>query len=77
MGVSKLEGEGAVMYDFREAMGKTMQELGIALDGGKDLLSMAAKVDEELVKALDMLVVWVYAWCPDISLTVTSITCWC
>ena len=54
-----------------EAMGKAMLELGVAVDGGKDSLSMAAKVGEEVVKAPGTLVVSVYAGCPDISLTVT------
>ncbi|KAK8831025.1 hypothetical protein WA577_003723 [Blastocystis sp. JDR] len=71
MWASKVEGEGAAMYDCCEAMGKAMLELGIAVDGGKDSLSMAAKVGEEVVKAPGTLVVSVYAGCPDISLTVT------
>ena len=71
MWASKLEGEGAAMYDCCEAMGKAMLEVGIAVDGGKDSLSMAAKVGEEVVKAPGTLVVSVYAGCPDISLTVT------
>ncbi|KAK8821382.1 hypothetical protein WA577_006680 [Blastocystis sp. JDR] len=71
MWASKLEGEGAAMYDCCEAMGKAMLELGIAVDGGKDSLSMAAKVGEEVVKAPGTLVVSVYAGCPDISLRVT------
>ena len=71
MWASKLEGEGAAMYDCCEAMGKAMLELGVAVDGGKDSLSMAAKVGEQVVKAPGTLVVSVYAGCPDISLTVT------
>ena len=71
MWASKLEGEGAAMYDCCEAMGKAMIELGVAVDGGKDSLSMAAKVGKELVKAPGTLVVSVYAACPDVSLTVT------
>ena len=64
MWASKLEGEGAAMYDCCEAMGKAMLELGVAVDGGKDSLSMAAKVGEEVVKAPGTLVVSVYAgWC--------------
>ena len=71
MWASKLEGEGAAMYDCCEAMGQAMLELGVAVDGGKDSLSMAAKVGDELVKAPGTLVVSVYAACPDVSLTVT------
>ena len=44
--MSKLEGEGAVMYDFREAMGKMILELGIAVDSGMDFLSIVAKVGD-------------------------------
>ena len=33
MWASKLEGEGAAMYDCCEAMGKAMLELGIAVEG--------------------------------------------
>ena len=69
MGVSKLE--GVVMYDCCEAMGRLM-----ILDGGKDSLSMAAKVGE-VVKTPGTLVVSVYAGCPAMVLTVTSITHWC
>lgn len=71
MWASKLEGEGAAMYDCCEAMGQAMLELGVAVDGGKDSLSMAAKVNDELVKAPGTLVVSVYAACPDVSLTVS------
>ena len=72
MGVSKLEGEGAAMYDCCEAMGR----LTVA-DGGKDSLSMAAKVVEEVVKAPGTLVVSVYAGCPAMALTVTPTSRWC
>ena len=47
------------------------------MDGGKDSLSMAAKVGEEMMKVRGTLVVWVYAGCPAMVLMVTSITCWC
>lgn len=48
---AKLPGEGAALYDACEAMCRTMAELGIAVDGGKDSLSMAARVGQETVKA--------------------------
>jgi phosphoribosylformylglycinamidine (FGAM) synthase-like enzyme len=35
-------------------MCKVMSELGIAVDGGKDSLSMAARVDGDIVKAPGM-----------------------
>jgi phosphoribosylformylglycinamidine synthase len=41
---AKLPGEGAALYDAAAAMRDMMLELGIAVDGGKDSLSMAAVV---------------------------------
>ena len=38
IGVSQLEGKGVAMYGCCDAMGKSMLELGIAVDGGKDSL---------------------------------------
>ena len=43
-----------------------MSQLGIAVDGGKDSLSMAARVGGELVKSPGTLVVSTYAPCTDI-----------
>lgn len=44
-----------------------MSEFGIAIDGGKDSLSMAARVGKgKVVKAPGTLVVSCYAPCPDI-----------
>ncbi|XP_078065410.1 phosphoribosylformylglycinamidine synthase isoform X2 [Mustelus asterias] len=68
---AKLPGEGAALYDACEAMCLTLSELGIAVDGGKDSLSMAARVGQETVKAPGSLVISVYAVCPDITCTVT------
>jgi len=48
-----------------------MIELGIAIDGGKDSLSMAAHAGGEVVKAPVNLVISVYVTCPDITKTVT------
>lgn len=48
---AKLPGEGAALYDACEAMCSVMGELGIAVDGGKDSLSMAAKCGDEVVKS--------------------------
>jgi phosphoribosylformylglycinamidine synthase len=48
-----------------------MTSLGVAIDGGKDSLSMAARVGDKTVKAPGSLVVSVYAPCPDITATVT------
>jgi phosphoribosylformylglycinamidine synthase len=45
MWAAKLPGEGAKLLDACEAMCKLMNKLGIAVDGGKDSLSMSAVVD--------------------------------
>ncbi|XP_044417355.1 probable phosphoribosylformylglycinamidine synthase, chloroplastic/mitochondrial [Triticum aestivum] len=71
MYAAKIDGEGADMYDAAVAMADCMIQLGIAIDGGKDSLSMAAQCDGELVKAPGNLVISAYVTCPDITLTVT------
>lgn len=71
MWASKLKGEAAAMYDACESLTNCMLELGVAVDGGKDSLSMAAKVDEEVVKAPGTLVLSLYAGVPDMSKIVT------
>ncbi|XP_014667917.1 PREDICTED: LOW QUALITY PROTEIN: phosphoribosylformylglycinamidine synthase-like [Priapulus caudatus] len=71
MWAAKLPGEGAALYDACSALCTTMRQLGVAIDGGKDSLSMAARVGNETVKAPGSLVVSVYAACPDICATVT------
>ena len=48
MYAAKLDGEGAAMVEAAEAMSNLMITLGMAIDGGKDSLSMAARVDEEV-----------------------------
>ena len=68
---AKLPHEGALLYDAAVAMSDLMVELGIAVDGGKDSLSMAATVQGELVKAPGSLVVLGYAPVPDITKKVT------
>lgn len=45
MWAAKLPGEGAKLLDACKAMCDLMAELGIAVDGGKDSLSMATNVD--------------------------------
>jgi phosphoribosylformylglycinamidine synthase len=76
MWAPKLAGEGAGLYDAAVAMSDMMIELGIAVDGGKDSLSMAARVthpsgDHELVKSPGTLVISAYAPCPDVYRVVT------
>ncbi|XP_033111209.1 phosphoribosylformylglycinamidine synthase-like [Anneissia japonica] len=68
---AKLPGEGAALYDACESMCEVMRKLGVAVDGGKDSLSMAARIGPDTVKAPGTLVVSVYVACPDIRATVT------
>lgn len=51
MWAAKLPGEGAALADACEAMVAVMAALGVAVDGGKDSLSMAARVGTETVQA--------------------------
>ncbi|XP_006863468.1 PREDICTED: phosphoribosylformylglycinamidine synthase [Chrysochloris asiatica] len=71
MWAAKLPGEGAALADACEAMVTVMAALGVAVDGGKDSLSMAARVGTETVKAPGALVISAYAVCPDITATLT------
>lgn len=76
MWAPKLPGEGPRLYDAAVAMRDIMISLGIAVDGGKDSLSMAAKVvnpdgTTETVKSPGTLVVSAYVTCPDITKTIT------
>ncbi|HEX9885585.1 MAG TPA: phosphoribosylformylglycinamidine synthase [Longimicrobiales bacterium] len=76
MWAAKLPGEGARLADAALAMRDVMLELGIAVDGGKDSLSMAAMAPtgdggEETVKAPGELTISAYVTCPDVRQTVT------
>jgi phosphoribosylformylglycinamidine synthase len=71
MWAAKLPGEGARLYDAALAMRDIMIKLGIAVDGGKDSITMAAKVGNETVKAPGELVISGYATVPDITKKVT------
>ncbi|MGD0281256.1 MAG: phosphoribosylformylglycinamidine synthase [Dissulfurispiraceae bacterium] len=76
MWAPKLPGEGARLYDAAIAMRELMLELGIAVDGGKDSLSMASIVnlpsgEKEIVKSPGALVISAYAPCRDITKVVT------
>jgi phosphoribosylformylglycinamidine synthase len=76
MWAPKLYGEGAGLYDAALAMSDMMIELGMAIDGGKDSLSMAARVtkpsgEHEVVKSPGTLVISAYAPCPDVTKVVT------
>lgn len=72
----KLPGEGARLYDAAVALSDVLAELGIAIDGGKDSLSMAAQVRDEAgntetVKSPGSLVISSYVTCPDINKVIT------
>jgi phosphoribosylformylglycinamidine synthase len=67
MWAAKLPGEGARIYDAAAAVGELMTALGIAADGGKDSISMAARAGNENVKAPGEVVISAYASMPDIS----------
>ncbi|MDE2998112.1 MAG: phosphoribosylformylglycinamidine synthase [Gemmatimonadota bacterium] len=76
MWAAKLPGEGAALYDAARSLVDIMLELGIAIDGGKDSLSMAALApgpdgDDETVTAPGALVVSAYVTCPDVTQVVT------
>ena len=71
MWAAKTPGEGAALCDAAVALRDLMIQLGIAADGGKDSLSMAARVGDELVKAPGQVVVSAYAPMPDITRVVT------
>ena len=68
---AKLPGEGALLYDAVEAMSEFLIKLGCAIDGGKDSLSMATKIGDEMVKAPGALVFLAYASVPDFNVRVT------
>jgi phosphoribosylformylglycinamidine synthase len=76
MWAAKFEGEGPKMYDAAQALSDVMVELGIAIDGGKDSLSMAARVPlasggSETAKSPGQLVITAYAPVPDVRIKVT------
>lgn len=71
MWAPKKSGEGASLYKSVQTMSEFMPELNIAIDGGKDSLSMATEVDGELVKSPRTVVVSGYAPVEDITKTIT------
>ena len=71
MYAAKLPGDGAHMFDACEALCAAMTELDVAIDGGKDSLSMAARSDGEVVKAPGSVVMSGYVTVPDVTKTVT------
>ncbi|NOQ47060.1 MAG: phosphoribosylformylglycinamidine synthase, partial [Desulfobulbaceae bacterium] len=71
MWAPKLPGEGAALNDAARAMCDAMIAVGIAVDGGKDSLSMATMVGDETVKSPRQLVISVYGAMEDLSKVVT------
>merc|ERR1719162_1388499 len=76
MWAAKLEGEGPKMYDIAKAASEIMIDLGMSIDGGKDSLSMAARVPladgkSETAKSPGQLVITAYAPVPDVRIKVT------
>jgi len=71
MWAPKLPGEGAAIYYAARAMRDAMIAIGMAVDGGKDSLSMATKVGEETVKSPRELVISAYGSMSDITRKVT------
>jgi len=71
MWAPKLPGEGAAIRDAAVAMRDVMVKLGIAVDGGKDSLSMATMVGDETIKSPRELVISLYAAMPDITRKIT------
>ena len=71
MWAAKLPGEGVRLYEAAVAMSSLMVRLGMAIDGGKDSLSMASKDESGMVKAPGQLVVAPYAVMPNVAAKVT------
>jgi len=71
MWAPKLEGEGAAIHDAARAMRDAMIAVGMAVDGGKDSLSMATRVGGATVKSPRELVISAYAAVPDITRVIT------
>ena len=69
---AKLAGEGALLYATAKALSDFLIELGGAeIDGGKDSLSMSARVGDAVVKSPPQLVISGYVTVPDITKKVT------
>lgn len=71
MWAPKLPGEGAALFDAAKGMCDAMVAVGMAVDGGKDSLSMATMVGDETVKSPRELVISAYAAMSDITKVIT------
>jgi phosphoribosylformylglycinamidine synthase len=67
----KLEGEGIELYKSVKALSKLLIKLEIAIDGGKDSMSMHMKSGDNIVKTPRTLVMSGYAPMDDIRIKVT------
>lgn len=65
--------DGGSLVVACEAVCEAMRQLGVAVDGGKDSLSMAAYVAGQRVKSPGTLVVSTYAPCPDIRVKIEPV----
>ncbi|XP_049866264.1 phosphoribosylformylglycinamidine synthase [Pectinophora gossypiella] len=70
MWAGKTGAEGAALVVACDAVCAAMKAIGVAVDGGKDSLSMCAHVAGEKVKSPGTLVVSTYAPCPDITVKI-------
>ncbi|XP_063621505.1 phosphoribosylformylglycinamidine synthase [Cydia splendana] len=66
----KTGGAGAALVVACDAVCGAMRRLGVAVDGGKDSLSMCAQVAGDTVRSPGTLVVSTYAPCPDITVKI-------
>jgi phosphoribosylformylglycinamidine synthase len=73
MVAGKLPGELVAMYEAADALSSALIAFGIAIDGGKDSVSMAARCpgERDLVKAPLTLVLSGYAPVPDVNRVLT------
>lgn len=70
MWAGKTGAEGGALVLACRAVCDAMARVGVAVDGGKDSLSMCAQVAGEKVKSPGTLVVSTYAPCPDITVKI-------
>ena len=72
MWAAKAPHEGCKMWNCCTALCAILKELGVGIDGGKDSLSMSARVsDGEIVKSPGQLSLTVYASCTNVDQVIT------
>ena len=64
--VSKLSGQGYLLYEAANHCSYMLKKLGIGIDGGKDSLSMNTKIDNDIVISPNTFVISSYAPCDNI-----------